>query len=360
MNLSPAFVNSGPDLPAGLSLGDPAVLLSLSPLHLLFAGTEAVVVFFVLSGLVLTGPAWRRDGRLALAPYYAKRLPRLYLPTIAGVLLAVVVLSAVDRSPVPGSVWINGASGPITAGDVVGDALLVNEGETNRVLWSLQLEVLFSLLLPVALRILWALRRRRVLVAVVLVGASLVGVVAGWRLLAWMPMFGFGMLLAASGPELEAAARWLDERRAWWLVLVATLLLLTFRWWTRGVALELAPSLVPRLWNVGLFPIALGATLAVFVAHHHARTAALLGRRPVQFLGMISFSLYLVHEPIVVAGGFLAGRFHLGAVLVTLVVALVVAVVFHRLVERPSQRVAAWSAEAVTRLRAPAATLDGR
>jgi peptidoglycan/LPS O-acetylase OafA/YrhL len=58
----------------------------------------------------------------------------------------------------------------------------------------------------------------------------------------------------------------------------------------------------------------------------------------------VSFSLYLVHEPIVVSVASLVGGSRRGVavtVVVGTVLSLVAAVFFHRLVEAPSQRLAA-------------------
>lgn len=54
-----------------------------SPLHLIWAGPEAVYVFFILSGVVLTLPALRR--RYEWKSYYPARLLRLYIPVLAAI-----------------------------------------------------------------------------------------------------------------------------------------------------------------------------------------------------------------------------------------------------------------------------------
>ncbi|ALE82194.1 acyltransferase family protein [Pseudonocardia sp. HH130629-09] len=87
---------------AGTGRAAPGTLawwLAYTPLHLVWAGTEAVLLFFVLSGFVLTGSA-TRDG-FGWGSYYAQRLPRLYRARalqIVGALLLVV--AALCRPPV--------------------------------------------------------------------------------------------------------------------------------------------------------------------------------------------------------------------------------------------------------------------
>ena len=70
------------------------------PLHLaLSAGLEAVFVFFVLSGFVLTLPALRA-GAFSWPQYYVRRVLRLGLPVLGSIALAVVLLLLVPRYPV--------------------------------------------------------------------------------------------------------------------------------------------------------------------------------------------------------------------------------------------------------------------
>ena len=87
----------------------PAWWLAYTPLHLGWAGGEAVLVFFVLSGLVLALPHLREPRRGTWLPYYLKRAVRLYVP----VAVAVVDLD-VD--------WLDVGSWPALAGTLTSDA----------------------------------------------------------------------------------------------------------------------------------------------------------------------------------------------------------------------------------------------
>src|SRR5260370_27650821 len=50
-----------------------------TPLRLLAAGHQAVSLFFLLSGFVLTLP-YKKNGRLNYGPFLLKRICRIYLP----------------------------------------------------------------------------------------------------------------------------------------------------------------------------------------------------------------------------------------------------------------------------------------
>jgi peptidoglycan/LPS O-acetylase OafA/YrhL len=84
-----------------------------------------------------------------------------------------------------------------------------------------------------------------------------------------------------------------------------------------------------------------GAAAAVLCPLLYGSVAHHLQRRPVQWLGSRSFSLYLVHHPIVVACASALHRPGLVVLLVTAVpVSFLAAEAFFRAVERPAHRVA--------------------
>src|SRR5215468_722575 len=66
-----------------------------SPLHILWAGHEAVVFFFVISGFVLALPYFKRD--LAYTPFIFKRVSRIYLPYIVAVGVAMLAATLFSR-----------------------------------------------------------------------------------------------------------------------------------------------------------------------------------------------------------------------------------------------------------------------
>jgi peptidoglycan/LPS O-acetylase OafA/YrhL len=82
-----------------------------------------------------------------------------------------------------------------------------------------------------------------------------------------------------------------------------------------------------------------GACLAVVLALHWAPVRRVLSAPWAQWLGVRSFSLYLVHEPLAVTSAALVpGMPILVRVLVVVGVSLLVAHNFHRAVEYPAHR----------------------
>ncbi|MCW2992943.1 MAG: acyltransferase [Conexibacter sp.] len=329
-------------LSATLALGgDPGGLahwFMRTPLAVVWAGPELVIVFFVLSGFVLTRAL--RAQPTALRAFLSARAVRLYLPAWLSLIPAAALLLLVPRAAGAGgagvSFWLDGYAHPVGLSQVARDMALVlpdhvgaGEGTLNGVLWSLRWEVLFSLALPFLLRVEGLLRR----LAVPLLAAVLLTVDAahGHAALMFGPPFLVGVVLALHEPEVRAWRARLAGRGAPVAVGLVLCLLSADLWLPEAVRGE----------GPGGALVVAGAGLAVLCPLVYASVARRLERRPVQWLGSRSFSLYLVHHPIVLAFAFglHAPPF---AVLAALAIpsSLLAAELFHRAAERPCHRLA--------------------
>lgn len=322
---------------------------TFTPLHLLWAGPEAVLVFFVLSGLVLALPV-ADTGRLNPWDYYPRRLVRLYLPVWAAVGLAVAWAAAFPRVWPAGTSWwiVDNATQP-TTGKVLADLLLVwSPGQANHVLWSLQWEVVYSLLLPLVLVAVRAAPRLRPVALLAALAALVGGSALGSLALSAPALFGLGTAMALGHRRLEA---WSGGRgRGWWAaVSAAGVGLLLAPWWAHAFARAAGVPLPGVVEDLARSAQGLGAALAVLVAWLWPTAHRALTTSVTQWLGSRSFSLYLVHLPIVASVALVFdGRPPLAAALaLTLVVALAVTEVFYRVVERPSHRIARRAGRAV-------------
>ena len=292
--------------------------------------TIAVLVFFVLSGFVLSRPLLA--GRpFNAAAYYPARLLRLYLP-VWGALAFAALLHALFWDTYPGIGWFVAAHlEPITLSGFGNDAALALHDPNWQyigALWTLRWEVLFSLLLP--LYVLVARVSGRWVWVPVLVCLGLIA----WRErqeMDYLPVFFLGTALAAvETPLRERWARWSPGGHG----LVA------------GAA---AASVVLGLWGPRWFDLsaqlaalasALGALLIVVTALLLAPLGAFLTRPVSGWLGSRSFSLYLVHEPILITLAFVT-RGSMGSiafVVAACVLALAGAEGFYRAIEHPAHR----------------------
>ncbi len=362
--------HDGP-FPAGGSVG---WLLTYTPLHILWAGPEFVVVFFVLSGFVLSLPTASGGGRPRALTYYPRRLLRLYLPVWAAVAFAAALHLAVSHASLPAaSWWLDAHSEPLTLEALREDAGLLSKYTGHwavlDVLWSLRWEVLFSLALPLLLAVaVWVssgsgtdpsgsanpmdaapslgltdpsarLSRHSWGALVALLCCAALAWHGSSEYLLELPPFVLGMVLAFRLRQIERLAHRLQGRTPGrvsvkLLLAVACVCGLSADWWIPfggDPAMEGFASVV----------VALGACLTVVAALVLAPFGAFLRSPPMAWTGRRSYSLYLVHSPIVVALAFAAGgRLSLGYLLAAISLSLVAGAIFFRLVEAPSHRFA--------------------
>ncbi|BBH17098.1 acyltransferase [Nocardioides baekrokdamisoli] len=320
-----------------VTLGKPvtgaSAWITYSPLHLFWDASEAVIVFFVLSGFVLALPFVHSTPIAQWLAYYPRRLARLLLPIWAAVALAFVIAVLIPRSPDTASSWVDQHAHAATLHNAAQAAVVRGDLPLNTPLWTMKWEIMFSLLLPAY--VLGGRLLRKVWLPMVVL-AILVGVWGGHRAsayIAYLPVFAVGTLLALGR---ERWMPWFGRLTGWrmWLVLVAALGLLNVHWATRATA-GTGPG---NLWIPGSIVLAAGALVCLFAAT--PAVAAFGTHRVVAWLGQISFSLYLIHEPIVVSIAQIdGGRMPWPATLaIALPASIAAAAVFHRWVEAPAHR----------------------
>ncbi|MFK4789636.1 acyltransferase family protein [Microbacterium sp. ZW T5_56] len=307
-----------------------------TPLRLASMGTNAVTIFFVLSGFVLVLPLLR--GRsMNLWSYYPRRFLRLWIPSAASVLLAAALVVITLGVPRGGeSAWVRASTiDRLSIGDVISNLFLIT-GRTslNNPLWSLRWELLFSLLLPLAFLLVLRMKGHCSLWGTVLLSAALSGL-GGWFL---VPALQFGPMFVA-GAAVAKLYRTRIVKPAPWRSWVAT---------GTGLIMVSVPDaartfggldLTDRLSLALSASVVIGAALLVFGLSVPSRLTTLVGVPPLRFLGRISFGLYLVHVPIIVAGALLFPD-ATAALWLTLPTSFIVAWLFTIWVDEPATRLA--------------------
>ncbi len=349
-----------PDIQGLRALAVLAVVLYHAQLPGLEGGLLGVDVFFVISGFLIGGhllASLRETGRIDLAAFYARRARRI-LPASAVVLLATAVASAFFVSPVRvGGVLGDAIASALSVPNIRfaverTDYLSGTEPSPLQHFWSLGVEEQFYAVVPLLLLALWALGRRsmRMLlttVALLAVASFALGLVLGpsdpWTFFslgtrAWELAAG---LLAAAAAPLAAA---LPARAAAALGVAGVAGILA------SFAL-LSGEGVPHPGLATLAPV-LATSVVLWAGAHRAAARApasvALGVPPLQVLGAISFSLYLVHWPMLVLAQEAVGLDEPLPLSVTLTIAAAsfpLAWVLYRLVERPALthgRIARW------------------
>lgn len=291
------------------------VLLYHAGFPFLRGGYVGVDVFFVISGFLITGMLVRevqRDGRVSLARFYARRAKRL-LPAAALVLVVTALMT-----------WL---FLPITdrrtfGGDIVAAALYaVNWRFADRSVdylaedvgispvqhfWSLAVEEQFYIVWPLLLVLVawWVRRTGRSVRATMGVGLAVIAVPSllwSITMTADQPAAAFfvsttrlwelaiGAAVAISAPALATLSRVFAAMLAWagLAAVVASALIVT-----AGTAWPGYVALLPTLGT--------GAVIAAGPAAGSAGPVAILGLRPMVWIGGLSYSLYLWHWPLIV------------------------------------------------------------
>jgi peptidoglycan/LPS O-acetylase OafA/YrhL len=333
--LDPTFPASPQD--GSVEPGSAIWWLSYTPLKLLSAGWESVIVFFVLSGLVVTLPAVRRPGFDWIA-FYPRRIVRLLVPVMASVLVAAAFVFAIPQIPTQSGGWLNTSSTPAPSWEMVVQAwdLVGGDGQINNPLWSLRWELLFSLALPVFVLLALVLRRWWVAGLAGAVLLTWLGVRTGSGALSYFPAFFVGALMATRLEDIRQFSsrinRLSSRHLVWFGMTLAAALLLIVTWLMQPVSAGLG-ELTPAL--KALAPLAAAGLVLSCIGWRPL--GSLLSERPFQFVGRISFSVYLVHVPILIFSGYLfRGQPVFVPMLFGIGLTLLVAVCFSWLVEQRS------------------------
>lgn len=306
----------------------------------------------MISGFLITSHLVREattSGRIALGAFYARRVRRL-LPAALLVLLVSAVATFV-LLPYPR--WVRAGSEIMASAGYVENWYLsvmsvdysaINDQATvAQHYWSLSVEEQFYLVWPLLLLAAWwwAARRARSPRAVAAVALGIlvgVGLVVSVLVTIWTP----------------SQAYFVTYTRAWEFGVGGLLALVSLGRMPRSLANPLAIAgfvtiavsafafgpTTPFPGIAALLPVlGTAAVIAAGSATQRLWHAPVTSLRPVQWLGDVSYSLYLWHWPLIVLAPFaLAATMSTVMKVGVLVLALVLAWLTYRFVERPGQR----------------------
>jgi peptidoglycan/LPS O-acetylase OafA/YrhL len=317
-----------------------AVLLYHGGFAFAGGGYVGVDVFFVVSGYLITSLilAERAAGRFTLAGFYERRIRRLF-PALVVVLAASATAACFLFLPdalrrFAGSLFATASfSSNLFFWLETGYFQTAAELKPLIHTWSLAVEEQFYLLVPLLL--LPVMRRRPRALPAWTIGILLVTLVAGEWAVRSAPSAGFyltpfrmwelalGVLLALpafsrpAGPRIRLPAAWLGLALIAWSVSA-------FSWRTRFPGLH---ALAPCAGTALVIWSGTGGDTAV---------KRLLSLQPLVFLGLISYSLYLWHWPILSFARYWAVReLRLSETIALLAASVALAALSWRYVEQP-------------------------
>ena len=268
----------------------------------------AVAIFIVVSGFCLTLPVVRADGRLkgGVRRFYFKRARRILPPYYAALALTLVLVWTILGQKT-GNLW--DPSIPVSIAGYVGNALLIQDvvgfWQVSVPFWSIAVECQIYLLFPLLL-LCW--RRLGALGTVfAAVGLSYVAMIATAFAGSVGPFYFPGLTLHFVGLfVLGMAAAWLaaSERSPW----------INFRnqipWSLLMVVFGLCAAALSMSGDIDALAAFIELPIGLFAAcllvagsrpERSGRVRRILGARPLVFVGMFSFSVYLIHAPLLQA-----------------------------------------------------------
>jgi peptidoglycan/LPS O-acetylase OafA/YrhL len=261
----------------------------------LLYGHMAVAIFIVVSGFSLALAPLSRGGWLAggVRRFIRRRAWRILPPYWAALVLSIVV-SSLFLKPDLGSAVI--AKTFVVHGFLLQD--VVDSDSPNGALWSIAVEWQIYFLFPLIL--LLGLRTNLstavlVTVAAVLLAHGIAGTGAPFDKInhltpQFLALFALGVLAV----QLGSGDRGEKLRRPLTAVALAALAAFVI------AAVRSGPEWMVAhfFWMDLLFGLGVACTLTVLKAGGGARVRAVLASRPALWLGLFSYSIYLVHDPI--------------------------------------------------------------
>lgn len=313
----------------------------------LFPGSASVMVFFILSGVVLSLAPFKHVSNSGYdwLGYYPRRIVRLCVPLFAAIALAVpagYVAWAIGSSSRSALAVAYGDGLPRIAHDLLMqfDVLFnVSDGVStlfgaplariDSPVWSMSWELWFSLTLPLAI---WCVARIRHMGRALAAVFALVFVShwSGYFPLRLCLMFWIGVMIAKQFDRIKAIkiAPFVELAA---LILSVGIIELTLVWLPGGFTQALLMTMREA-----------ACLMIVLIAIADGFTRRALSTAPILFLGKISYSLYLTHA--IIIGGLMAFLPKLGIAApliiagISLVICMGVAVAFWRIVEVPSMK----------------------
>lgn len=265
--------------------------IALSPAHIFWAGSESVFTFFLLSGIVV--PRLWEKLKNSAPIFLASRLIRLYLPIWAALALAVIMSLIFPRETGKYGAYFDWLSSPLNFEKIIADLILLPKtGLILGVLWSMTWEIIFIFTVPLMVHLSKSLKAAPLFFTCCL--ASGLGFYVGNEALMYLPIFQIGVVLSTNWDRFaakQAISKYLESFL--WIFIVVSI---TSSWWIP------APTLTQSQNRAITMPIVLiGIVILIWLSLQNSMLRNILNSNPLQFLGSISFSLYLTHEPILLA-----------------------------------------------------------
>ena len=335
-------------------------LMFYTPIRLIWAGSEAVILFYVLSGVVLALP-WVDRRPPSYPSYVVKRVCRIYIPYCVAIAGAAILNQSLQSLAVaPGaSEWLNTMtwSTPVTAPSLADHALMIGHynsinGVIHTLIWEMRVSLVFPFMLLPIVR--WRLKGALLVAALLAVLVAVLQLAFGGDSLAFNLIHRSAALSRAG--KLAFEAQWTAYYAL--LFVIGSLLALNLRTLQTAISSRLSIVLlvvgllmVQAHWSQLQVPqdllVGFGAAIVICSTLPNGPIHSALSHRWLRWLGRISYSLYLVHVPILLTAVLLLRNWlPMPVILIpTAMLCLPAGWAFHVLVAAPSAKLGKHLAE---------------
>lgn len=286
------------------------LIFERSPLKILVNGHGAVILFFMLSGFVLSLPFFKGK-EYSYMPYLIKRIFRIYLPYLFAMAVAITACLFLANGKIPAlSGWFNLFWNQEPDSKLIMEHIgLIGNIHTNAfntVIWSLVHEVRVSLIFPFILPLLnrqnWVVS---LMLCLFLSSIKLVNDIFHFQssnglhssyfdTAHFLSIFMMGALAAKHRGALISFYKRIPAMLKWFLFICALMMYAYY---------DLVGNSVP--WPYGYilkdYDLAISSGIFIIISLASATLKKWLSIKPVVFLGKISYSLYLYHVTILLS-----------------------------------------------------------
>ncbi|MBK5424675.1 acyltransferase [Bacillus mycoides] len=280
--------------------------IKFSPLRFLWAGGEAVIVFYVLSGFVLSMALYH--SKTNYWGYLIKRFVRIYIPYYFWIIITFALFILFSPYEVAGlrDWFYDRWQGSITKIDIINHFVLLNNFFTenyNPVIWSLAQEMRISIVFPLLFLLFYKLSwKKTILFALsfslisVFLNMLHIGKAEGFYngyadTLHFTSMFMVGMLIFKHQEKLIYLYRNMKKFNKGFLIALGVILYL-YSILIYGFSRNDTTFLL-KDWGV-----VIGVSIFIIMAMSNLKVKAFLNKSVFVYLGEISYSIYLCHFPI--------------------------------------------------------------
>ncbi|MCR2822008.1 acyltransferase family protein [Lederbergia panacisoli] len=330
-----------------------SVLITGSPLKVLINGSSAVLLFFILSGFVLSLPLV--NGREMNYPVFViRRILRIYVPYLVSIIIAILLSLLLSRGGINElSYWFNLTWTTKFSASLLFEHFLlignVHSDAFNNVIWSLVHEMRISLLFPlvylVVIKFNW---KFSIIIGFFLSLFSILNDTLGfqvsngyytsyWDTLHYTSMFIFGGVIAKHLKDILGMYHKLT-RTYKWLLLIAAFIFYNYP----GIGIRIL-NFIDFFYPARVlmdYIACLGAVLFIIIALGSHKITKILMIKPINFIGKISYSLYLYHLIVLLSLFYLLYNFvPIGIIsTLTILVSIFISTIAYYFVEVPSMK----------------------